>query len=159
MTFEGNLIKDANISHEVFSLDSDTYVTIDYINDDNSYHTKQVNGRFSSKYRLVKLIKDDEVKIEKTENNPYYDDRILDVINEVDEDKLQVIDEGLSLEDIKKKISNNESYLVILWKKGNPPLPVDLGYHRDITLKLIDNSNSTKELTFNVINIVRSQRM
>jgi len=157
MTYEGNLLTAVNISSEKLILDDNLQVTIDYVNDDDS-DNKAINGRFTSKLRRVKLIEDNSVKIEKTESNPYFDDRMLNVINDVSDDKLQVIDEGLSLEEIKKKISNNESYLVILWKKGNPPLPVDLCYHRDITLRLIDNSTSTKELTFNVINIVRSQR-
>ena len=71
---------------------------------------------------------------------------------------LEVIHEGLSLDEIKERVENNESYLVVIWKNGHAPLPVDLGYHRKVTLSLIDNSGSVEALTFNVINVVRSMK-
>lgn len=70
------------------------------------------------------------------------------------ENALEIIHEGLGLSDIKERILNNEEYIVVLWKKGESPLPIDLGMFKDVTLDLIDNASSIAELTFNVLHVV-----
>lgn len=153
-----------DIPFEVLTFDNQMTVKIDYLKDKDCEVTNY-NGRFTSKYRRITLIGKLGILSEKIEENPYYDEE-ADKLNDkwqksnTEEEtfgsSLEIIDEGLSLEEIKERVSNNQSYLVIIWKKGNAPLPVDLGYHRDITLSVIDNVQTKAELVFTVINIVRS---
>ena len=67
---------------------------------------------------------------------------------------IQIIDEGLALEEIRNRIIDDEGYMVVLWKKGEAPFPVDLGMFKEETLKWIDRCNTLSEVVFNVLNNV-----
>ena len=152
-----SLVK-GDVSREVIPFDNGTRAVIEYLKDKDSEVSNEF-GRFTAKFRRVTLHGKLGVLSERVELNPFYD-RDADKLNDKwqREYSLEVIHEGLSLDEIKKRVENNESYLVVIWKKGHAPLPVDLGYHRKVTLSLIDNSNTVEALTFNVINVVRSMK-
>lgn len=150
-----------DVSSESYEFDNGTYLVVDYLKSRDAPVTGDV-GRFTAKFRRVTLYGKLGVFSEKVELNPYYD-REASKLNDVWSkekfgDKLEVIHEGLSLDEIKSRVESGESYLVVIWKKGNAPLPVDLGYHRHVTLSLIDDVGSVAGLTFNVINVVRSTK-
>jgi hypothetical protein len=144
-----------DVSREVIEFDNGNRVVIEYLEDRDSIVSDSF-GRFTAKFRRVTLSSKLNVLSERVELNPFYDKEASSYNNEWQASySLEVIHEGLSLEDIKKRVENDESYLVVIWKKGKAPLPVDLGYHKKVTLSLIDGVNSVEALTFNVINVVR----
>lgn len=150
-----SLVK-GDISQEVIEFDNGSRVVIEYLENRESDVSDEF-GRFTAKFRKISLFSKLSLISEKIELNPFYD-KDAELLN----DKwranysLEVIHEGLTLDEIKKKVEDNESYLVVIWKKGKAPLPVDLGYHKKVTLSVIDNVSTVEALTFNVINIVRS---
>jgi hypothetical protein len=144
-----------DVSREVIEFDNGNRVVIEYLEDRDSSVSDSF-GRFTAKFRRVTLSSKLNVLSERVELNPFYDKEASSYNNEWQASySLEVIHEGLSLDDIKKRVENDESYLVVIWKKGKAPLPVDLGYHKKVTLSLIDGVNSVEALTFNVINVVR----
>lgn len=158
MTVTKKSLVKGDVSSEVIDFDNGNRVMIDYLEDRDSEVFPSF-GRFTAKFRRVTLYSKLNVLSQKTELNPFYDKDAVESNEKWRADySLEVIHEGLSLEEIKKKVENNESYLVVIWKKGHAPLPVDLGYHRKVTLSLIDNTGSVEALTFNVINVVRSMK-
>lgn len=154
---EKSLVK-GDVSSEVIDFDNGNRVVIEYLEKRDS-EVSDSFGRFTAKFRRITLYSKLNVISEKVELNPFYDKDADRLNNEWRENySLEVIHEGLSLDEIKKRVENNESYLVVIWKKGHAPLPVDLGYHRKVTLSLIDNTSTVEALTFNVINVVRSMK-
>jgi len=154
---EKSLVK-GDVSSEVIDFDNGNRVVIEYLEKRDS-EVSDSFGRFTAKFRRITLYSKLNVISEKIELNPFYDKDADRLNNEWRENySLEVIHEGLSLDEIKKRVENKESYLVVIWKKGHAPLPVDLGYHRKVTLSLIDNTSTVEALTFNVINVVRSMK-
>ncbi len=154
---EKSLVK-GDVSSEVIDFDNGNRVVIEYLEKRDS-EVSDSFGRFTAKFRRITLYSKLNVISEKVELNPFYDKDADRLNNEWRENySLEVIHEGLSLDEIKKRVENKESYLVVIWKKGHAPLPVDLGYHRKVTLSLIDNTSTVEALTFNVINVVRSMK-
>lgn len=154
---EKSLVK-GDVSSEVIDFDNGNRVVIEYLEKRDS-EVSDSFGRFTAKFRRITLYSKLNVINEKVELNPFYDKDADRLNNEWRENySLEVIHEGLSLDEIKKRVENKESYLVVIWKKGHAPLPVDLGYHRKVTLSLIDNTSTVEALTFNVINVVRSMK-
>lgn len=150
---------DGDIPFETIEFDNGTEILIEYVTGEEEL-PDNYNGKYTCKYRRMKLLDDGVLKSEKFEENPNYSgdaDTLNDkwqrshINEEFQENALEIIHEGLELADIKKRILNDESYMVVICKKGNPPLPIDLGLFKDITLSLIDNSVTLAELTFNVI--------
>ena len=154
---EKSLVK-GDVSSEVIDFDNGNRVVIEYLEKRDS-EVSDSFGRFTAKFRRITLYSKLNVISEKIELNPFYDKDADRLNNEWRENySLEVIHEGLSLDEIKNRVENKESYLVVIWKKGHAPLPVDLGYHRKVTLSLIDNTSTVEALTFNVINVVRSMK-
>ena len=87
----------------------------------------------------------DEILSDNVEINPYYVEDLL-------EDSLNVIHEGLSLNEIKNKIEKDEGYMVVLWTQGQSPVPIELGNFKDIVLDNIDNANDVADLAIKVLN-------
>lgn len=136
-----------NPHSEKFQLANKQIVIIEYFEDEEC---NTQSTRYDGKYRRITLHGKLGSETSRVEENPY--------IAQNFGSNLEIIDAGLSLKEIKERVQRGESYLVVIWKRGNMPLPVDLGYHKDITLKLVDQATSTKELAFNVINLVRAKR-
>lgn len=154
---EKSLVK-GDVSSEVIDFDNGNRVVIEYLEDRDS-EVSDSFGRFTAKYRRLTLYSKLNVISQKVELNPFYDKEADRLNGQWHENySLEIIHEGLSLDEIKKRVENKESYLVVIWKKGHAPLPVDLGYHRKVTLSLIDNTSTVEALTFNVINVVRSMK-
>ena len=152
-----SLIK-GDVSTEIIDFDNGNRVVIEYLEDRDAEPSDEF-GRFTAKFRHVTLYSKLNVISEKIELNPFYDKDADKSNTEWRADySLEVIHEGLSLDEIRKKVENDESYLVVIWKKGHAPLPVDLGFHKKVTLSLIDGVSSVEALTFNVINVVRSMK-
>lgn len=151
-----------DVSSETIEFDNGNRVVIEYLENRDACVNDDF-GRFTAKFRRVTLFSKLSVLSERVELNPFYDKNASMKNKEWQKesdfgDELEVIHEGLSLDEIKRCVEAGESYLVIIWKKGSKPLPVDLGYHRKVTLSLIDDAGSVAGLTFNVINIVRSMK-
>ncbi|MBE6494585.1 MAG: hypothetical protein E7Z75_10110 [Methanobrevibacter olleyae] len=152
-----SLVK-GDISKEVIPFDNGSRVVIEYLKDKDCELSDEF-GRFTAKFRRVTLYGKLGVLSERVELNPFYDKDAAKLNDKWQKEySLEIIHEGLSLDEIKRKVENNESYLVVIWKNGHAPLPVDLGFHKKVTLSLIDNANTVEALTFNVINIVRSMK-
>lgn len=148
-----------DVPFETIEFDDGVMIFIEYVNDKNSSSTNY-NGKYTCKYRKIKILGTNPLPNEKFEENPYYSEEANHLNNkwqksnateQFNENAIQVIHEGLELDEIKERINNDESYLVVLWKKGNPPVPIDLGLYKDVTLSLIDDATTLSELTFNVI--------
>ena len=152
-----SLVK-GDVSKEVIPFDNGSRVVIEYLKDKDCEPSEEF-GRFTAKFRHVTLYGKLGVLSDRVELNPFYDKEAAKLNDKWQKEySLEIIHEGLSLDEIKRKVENNESYLVVIWKKGHAPLPVDLGFHKKVTLSLIDNANTVEALTFNVINIVRSMK-
>lgn len=150
-----SLVK-GDVARERIDFDNGTHVVIEYLENRDSDVSDNF-GRFTAKFRHVSLYTKLSLVSEKIELNPFYDKSAVSMGDKWRSNySLEIIHEGLLLEEIKKRVMDGESYLVVLWKKDNPPVPVDLGFHRKVTLSVIDEVSSVKALTFNVINIVRS---
>ena len=147
-----------DVSREVIEFDNGNRVVIEYLESRDSECSDSV-GRFTAKFRRVTLFSKLNVLSERLELNPFFDRDASRLNDEWHADySLEVIHEGLSLDEIRKRVESGQSYLVVIWKKGQAPLPVDLGFHRKVTLSLIDGVSSVEDLTFNVINVVRSMK-
>lgn len=150
-----SLVK-GDVSHEIIEFDNGTRIVVEYL-ENRDADCCDSYGRFTAKYRRVRLYTKLSLVSEKIELNPFYDKGAVQSNDEWrSQYSLEVIHEGLSLNEIKERVKNGDSYLVVIWKKGHPPLPIDLGFHRKVTLSLIDGVGSVEALTFNVINVVRS---
>lgn len=151
-----------DVPFETIEFDNGIEIIIEYVNGEDEEPTNY-NGKYTSKYRKILLIGKEGIQTEKFEENPNYSEN-TDILNdklqkcnqndEYMENALEIIHEGLGLNDIKERILNNEEYIVVLWKKGESPLPIDLDMFKDVTLDLIDNASSIAELTFNVLHVV-----
>ena len=148
-----------DVPFETIEFDEGVTIFIEYVNDKNSSATNY-NGKYTCKYRKIKILGTNPEPNEKFEENPYYSEEANNLndkwqknnINEqFNNNAIQIIHEGLELDEIKERIINDESYLVVLWKKGNSPVPIDLGLYKDVTLSLIDDAVTLAELTFNVM--------
>lgn len=152
-----------DIPFEKIEMENNNEIFVEYLDEDKK--CTNAHGRFTAKYRRTTILDENRnIITSKLEENPNYDQEASTLNNKwqrrdiIDnENTLQIIHEGLTLKEIKEKIENNQSYLVILWKPHNSPIPVDLGYHKNTTLSIIDNAQSVGELTFNVINILRTE--
>lgn len=148
-----------DIPFEYIEFDNGMKVLIEYVTDKSS-PVNNYNGKYTCKYRRIQLLGPDGMESEIFEENPDYNskaDKLNDKWqkNNAYEDfnnySLEIIHEGLSLKEIKQRILDDKGYLVVLWKKDTPPLPVELGKYKDSTLNYIDRSNTLTELTLNVL--------
>lgn len=133
-----------DVPYETISFDGGVNMIVEYLETRKSKENNSINGRFTSKYRRITLFAGDEILSDNVEINPYYVDDILD-------DTLNVIHEGLSLKEIKERISEDEGYLIVLWTQGKTPLPIELGNFKDIVLEEIDNVEDLVDLAIKVI--------
>lgn len=140
--FEG-LIGD--VPYETIKFDGGVNLVVEYLENRKDKENNGVNGRFTSRYRRITLFAGDEILSDNVEINPYYVEDLL-------EDSLNVIHEGLSLNEIKNKIEKDEGYMVVLWTQGQSPVPIELGNFKDIVLDNIDNANDVADLAIKVLN-------
>lgn len=141
-SFEG-LIGD--VPYETIKFDGGVNLVVEYLESRKDKENNGVNGRFTSRYRRITLFAGDEILSDNVEINPYYVEDLL-------EDSLNVIHEGLSLNEIKNKIEKDEGYMVVLWTQGQSPVPIELGNFKDIVLDNIDNANDVADLAIKVLN-------
>ncbi|WP_461436017.1 hypothetical protein [Methanosphaera sp.] len=141
-SFEG-LIGD--VPYETIKFDGGVNLVVEYLESRKDKENNGVNGRFTSRYRRITLFAGDEILSDNVEINPYYVEDLL-------EDSLNVIHEGLSLNEIKNKIEKDEGYMVVLWTQGQSPVPIELGNFKDIVLNNIDNANDVADLAIKVLN-------
>ena len=140
--FEG-LIGD--VPYETIKFDGGVNLVVEYLESRKDKENNGINGRFTSRYRRITLFAGDEILSDNVEINPYYVEDLL-------EDSLNVIHEGLSLNEIKNKIEKDEGYMVVLWTQGQSPVPIELGNFKDIVLDNIDNANDVADLAIKVLN-------
>lgn len=141
-SFEG-LIE--NVPYETIKFDGGVNLVVEYLESRKDKENNGINGRFTSRYRRITLFAGDEILSDNVEINPYYVEDLL-------EDSLNVIHEGLSLNEIKNKIEKDEGYMVVLWTQGQSPVPIELGNFKDIVLDNIDNANDVADLAIKVLN-------
>lgn len=141
-SFEG-LIGD--VPYETIKFDGGVNLVVEYLESRKDKENNGVNGRFTSRYRRITLFAGDEILSDNVEINPYYVEDLL-------EDSLNVIHEGLSLNEIKNKIEKDEGYMVVLWTQGQSPVPIELGNFKDIVLDNIDNANDVADLAIKILN-------
>lgn len=141
-SFEG-LIGD--VPYETIKFDGGVNLVVEYLESRKDKENNGINGRFTSRYRRITLFAGDEILSDNVEINPYYVEDLL-------EDSLNVIHEGLSLSEIKNKIEKDEGYMVVLWTQGQSPVPIELGNFKDIVLDNIDNANDVADLAIKVLN-------
>lgn len=141
-SFEG-LIGD--VPYETIKFNGGVNLVVEYLESRKDKENNGVNGRFTSRYRRITLFAGDEILSDNVEINPYYVEDLL-------EDSLNVIHEGLSLNEIKNKIEKDEGYMVVLWTQGQSPVPIELGNFKDIVLNNIDNANDVADLAIKVLN-------
>lgn len=141
-SFEG-LIGD--VPYETIKFDGGVNLVVEYLESRKDKENNGINGRFTSRYRRITLFAGDEILSDNVEINPYYVEDLL-------EDSLNVIHEGLSLNEIKNKIEKDEGYMVVLWTQGQSPVPIELGNFKDIVLNNIDNANDVADLAIKVLN-------
>ena len=141
-SFEG-LIGD--VPYETIKFDGGVNLVVEYLESRKDKENNGINGRFTSRYRRITLFAGDEILSDNVEINPYYVEDLL-------EDSLNVIHEGLSLNEIKNKIEKDEGYMVVLWTQGQSPVPIELGNFKDIVLDNIDNANDVADLAIKVLN-------
>ena len=141
-SFEG-LIGD--VPYETIKFDGGVNLVVEYLENRKDKENNGINGRFTSRYRRITLFAGDEILSDNVEINPYYVEDLL-------EDSLNVIHEGLSLNEIKNKIEKDEGYMVVLWTQGQSPVPIELGNFKDIVLDNIDNANDVADLAIKVLN-------
>lgn len=141
-SFEG-LIGD--VPYETIKFDGGVNLVVEYLESRKDKENNGMNGRFTSRYRRITLFAGDEILSDNVEINPYYVEDLL-------EDSLNVIHEGLSLNEIKNKIEKDEGYMVVLWTQGQSPVPIELGNFKDIVLDNIDNANDVADLAIKVLN-------
>ena len=141
-SFEG-LIGD--VPYETIKFDGGVNLVVEYLESRKDKENNGINGRFTSRYRRITLFAGDEILSDNVEINPYYVEDLL-------EDSLNVIHEGLSLNEVKNKIEKDEGYMVVLWTQGQSPVPIELGNFKDIVLDNIDNANDVADLAIKVLN-------
>lgn len=141
-SFEG-LIGD--VPYETIKFDGGVNLVVEYLESRKDKENNGVNGRFTSRYRRITLFAGDEILSDNVEINPYYVEDLL-------EDSLNVIHEGLSLSEIKNKIEKDEGYMVVLWTQGQSPVPIELGNFKDIVLDTIDSAHDVADLAIKVLN-------
>lgn len=141
-SFEG-LIGD--VPYETIKFDGGVNLVVEYLESRKDKENNGINGRFTSRYRRITLFAGDEILSDNVEINPYYVEDLL-------EDSLNVIHEGLSLNEIKNKIEKDEGYMVVLWTQGQSPVPIELGNFKDIVLDNIDNANDVADLAIKILN-------
>lgn len=114
-------------------------LVIEYLKTKKSEKSNDINGRFTAKYRRVTLFSGEDILYNEVEENPHY-------IDDMTDDALNVIHEGLSLSQIRSRIEKDEGYLVVLWIRGRTPLPIEFGNHKDVVLALIDDATDVTDL-------------
>lgn len=134
-----------DVPYETLKFDGGVNLVVEYLESRKSKENNGVNGRFTSRYRRITLFAGDEILSDNVEINPYYVEDILD-------DSLNVIHEGLDLKDIKKRVADDEGYMVVLWTQGKSPLPIEFGNFKDIVLENIDNCDDVADLAIKVLN-------
>lgn len=133
-----------DVPYETIKFDGEVNLVVEYLKTRKSEENDGKTGRFTSPYRRITLFAGDEILSDNVEINPYYVEDILD-------DSLNAIHEGLSLKDIKKRVENDEGYMVVLWTRGKTPLPVELGNFKDVVLDIIDDEDDVASLALSVI--------
>lgn len=134
-----------DVPYETLKFDGNVNCVVEYLETRKSKENNGVNGRFTSKYRRITLFAGDEILSDNIEVNPYYVEDMLD-------ESLNVIHEGLPLNRIKKRISEDEGYMVVLWTQGKSPVPIELGNFRDVVLDEIDSCDDLVDLAIRVLN-------
>lgn len=134
-----------DVPYETLKFDGGVNLVVEYLETRKSKENNGKNGRFTSKYRRITLFAGDEILSDNVEINPYYVEDILD-------ESLNVIHEGLTLKQIKERVSNDEGYMIVLWTQGKSPVPVELGNFKDTVLSLIDNVEDVADLAIEVLN-------
>ncbi len=151
-----------DVPFESINFDNGVSLFIEYILETDG-HPSNYNGKYTSPYRKISIIGIPKFNCSKVEENPHYNSK-ADTLNDewqksnaqqdFMDNAIQIIDEGLELEEIRNRIIDDEGYMVVLWKKGEAPFPVDLGMFKEETLKWIDRCNTLSEVVFNVLNNV-----
>lgn len=134
-----------DVPYETIKFDGDVNLVVEYLKTRKSKENMGDTGRFTSPYRRITLFAGDEILSDNVEINPYYVEDILD-------DSLNTIHEGLSLKEIKKRILDDEGYMVVLWTRGRTPLPIELGNFKDLVLDSIDEVDDLTSLAVLVVN-------
>ncbi len=134
-----------DVPYETLKFDGGVNLVVEYLPTRKSKENNGVNGRFTAKFRRITLFAGDEILSDNVEINPYYVEDILD-------DSLNVIHEGLSLKDIRKRVSEDEGYMVVLWTQGKSPVPIELGNFKDVVLEEIDSVDDVADLAIKVLN-------
>lgn len=134
-----------DVPYETLKFDGGVNLVVEYLESRKAKENNGINGRFTSRYRRITLFAGDEILSDNVEINPYYVEDLL-------EDSLNVIHEGLDLSEIKNKIENDEGYMVVLWTKGQSPVPIELGNFKDIVLENIDDVTDVADLAIKVLN-------
>lgn len=133
-----------DVPYETLKFDGGVNLVVEYLEKRTSKENNGVNGRFTSRYRRITLFAGDEILSDNVEINPYYVEDVLD-------DSLNVIHEGLSLSDIKKRVENDEGYMVVLWTQGQSPVPIEFGNFKDVVLEYIDDSVDLADLAIKIL--------
>lgn len=134
-----------DVPYETLKLDGGVNLVVEYLKTRKSKENDGNTGRFTSPYRRITLFAGEDILSDNVEINPYYVEDILD-------DSLNIIHEGLSLKEIRDRIAGDEGYLVVLWTRGRTPLPVELGNFKDLVLERIDEVDDLTSLTLEVVN-------
>lgn len=134
-----------DVPYETLKFDGDVNLVVEYLTSRNAKESDGVHGRFTARYRRVTLFAGDEILSDNVESNPYYVEDLLD-------DSLNIIHEGLSLNDIKKRIESGDGYMIVLWSHGKSPLPIELGNFKDVVLDYIDEAEDVADLAIHVLN-------
>jgi len=134
-----------DVPYETLKLDGGINLVVEYLKTKKDKENDGSSGRFTSRFRRITLFAGDEILSDNVEINPYYVEDILD-------DSLNVIHEGLSLSEIKERILDDDGYMVVLWSRGATPLPIELGNFRDIVLDCIDDCDDVLSLALRVVN-------
>ncbi len=134
-----------DVPYETLKFDGGVNLVVEYLESRKSKENNGKTGRFTSKYRRITLFAGDEILSDNVEINPYYVEDLLT-------DSLNVIHEGLSLSQIKKRLVNDEGYMVVLWTQGESPIPIELGNFKDVALDNIDDAIDIADLAIRVLN-------
>lgn len=134
-----------DVPYETIKFDGEVNLVVEYLKTRKSKENDGKTGRFTSPYRRITLFANDEILSDNVEINPYYIEDILD-------DSLNVIHEGLTLEEIKQRLENDEGYMVVLWTRGRTPLPIEFGNFKKLVLDRIDEAEDLTALAIEVVN-------
>lgn len=162
-----------DIPFETLEFENGMELLIEYL-DENKEKNNTV-GRYTALYRKGTFRdKNDNVIVEKLEENPFYEPQAIrreegeleelqaqhethghshshegHIHNDV---QLQVIHQGLDLRSIKEIIENGGEYPIVLWTEGQRPIMIELSDDKEYVLKAIDNMNNLGQLALNVLN-------